>query len=168
MTDLHAQEPSGSEQGEWVLRFKVANLWFGIAVAHVQEVIPYVTPTPIPLAPNHISGLIEFRGYAVPLLDLEQFFAQTPTEIALDLRGSDLLADEGHQRIVIASATRMRVGLICDQIRGIVQLRSEARIVNRLTRSEQLTACTVAEFDNIEGEILISLNFPLLLERARV
>lgn len=40
------------------------------------EVISAVTPTPIPFAPNHFSGLINLRGNLIPVYQLESLLGQ--------------------------------------------------------------------------------------------
>ena len=50
--------------------FHVDNLYLGIEVQQVQEVIRYQTMTRIPLAPGAIHGLINLRGQIVTAVDL--------------------------------------------------------------------------------------------------
>jgi purine-binding chemotaxis protein CheW len=52
--------------------FHVDNLYLGIAVQQVQEVIRYQAMTKIPLAPRAIQGLINLRGQIVTAIDLRQ------------------------------------------------------------------------------------------------
>ena len=50
--------------------FHVENLFLGIDVQQVQEVIRYQEMTRVPLAPPAISGLINLRGQIVTAVDL--------------------------------------------------------------------------------------------------
>lgn len=50
--------------------FRVADLFLGIAVEHVQEVLRYQQMTRVPLAPTFVAGLINLRGQIVTALDL--------------------------------------------------------------------------------------------------
>jgi len=52
--------------------FIVDNLFFGVEVLRVQEVIKYQDMTQIPLAPSTIKGLINLRGQIVTAIDLRQ------------------------------------------------------------------------------------------------
>ena len=53
-----------------VLTFRVAEAPFAVAVAKIVEVIPRVELRPIPHAPDHLAGLLHYRGRAVPVVDL--------------------------------------------------------------------------------------------------
>jgi len=50
--------------------FHVENLFLGIEVQQVQEVIRYLEMTRVPLAADAISGLINLRGQIVTAIDL--------------------------------------------------------------------------------------------------
>ncbi|MEK8021676.1 MAG: chemotaxis protein CheW [Candidatus Parabeggiatoa sp.] len=55
--------------------FFVNNLFFGVEVDKVQEVIRYQTMTRVPLAPPEICGLINLRGQIVIAIDLRRRLA---------------------------------------------------------------------------------------------
>ncbi|MGC3968838.1 MAG: chemotaxis protein CheW [Pirellulales bacterium] len=50
--------------------FSVADMFLGIAVEHVQEVLRYQQMTCVPLASTFVAGLINLRGQIVTALDL--------------------------------------------------------------------------------------------------
>lgn len=50
--------------------FRVDDLYLGIAVTQVQEVLRYQEMTPVPKAPGAVHGLINLRGQIVPAIDL--------------------------------------------------------------------------------------------------
>ena len=50
--------------------FTVAEMFLGIAVEHVQEVLRYQHMTRVPLAPACVAGLINLRGQIVTAVDL--------------------------------------------------------------------------------------------------
>lgn len=57
-------------EGNQFCTFRVDDLYFGVEVQKVQEVIRYQEMTNIPLAPDSIKGLINLRGQIVTALDL--------------------------------------------------------------------------------------------------
>lgn len=57
--------------------FYLENLFLGIEVEKVQEVIRYQQVTPVPLAPKAISGLMNLRGQIVTVIDLRQLLETT-------------------------------------------------------------------------------------------
>lgn len=50
--------------------FTVGDLYLGIGVRHVQEVIRSLAMTRVPLAPDAVRGLINLRGQIVTAIDL--------------------------------------------------------------------------------------------------
>jgi len=52
--------------------FHVADLFFGVDVPHVQEVLPLQQITPVPQAPDTVEGLINLRGQIVIALDMRR------------------------------------------------------------------------------------------------
>ena len=54
--------------------FHVGDLFLGIEVERIQEVLSDVTITPVPMAPVAVRGLINLRGQIVTAIDLRQRF----------------------------------------------------------------------------------------------
>jgi purine-binding chemotaxis protein CheW len=52
--------------------FSVDNIFFGIEVLRVQEVLRYLEMTRVPLAPEVIEGLINLRGQIVTAVDMRR------------------------------------------------------------------------------------------------
>lgn len=51
---------------------------FGVPADYVAEVVLHPEPTPVPLAAEHIVGLINLRGSVVCAIDLRQRFGREP------------------------------------------------------------------------------------------
>lgn len=60
--------------------FWVDGLFFGVAVAGVQEVLRYQAMTEVPRAPEAVRGLINLRGQIVTALDLRCRLGLAPRE----------------------------------------------------------------------------------------
>jgi len=58
--------------------FHVGDLFFGVDVTSVQEVIRYQPMTPVPLASPVVSGLINLRGQIVTAVDLRRLLELPP------------------------------------------------------------------------------------------
>jgi purine-binding chemotaxis protein CheW len=52
--------------------FLVDDLYFGVDVREVQEVVRFQRVTPVPLAAPHLRGLINLRGRVVPAIDMRR------------------------------------------------------------------------------------------------
>lgn len=83
--------------------FWVGNLFFGIEVLRVQEVIRYLEMTSVPMAPDVIQGLINLRGQIVTAVDMRRRLGlpklsgeETPVNIVIrsDDGAVSLLVDE--------------------------------------------------------------------------
>jgi len=74
--------------------FYLDELWFGVNVESVQEVLPTPAVTPVPLAPHAIAGLVNLRGQIVTAIDLRRRLGLTepsavPSEAMLIVRYDD-------------------------------------------------------------------------------
>ena len=83
--------------------FFLDQLFFGIAVEAVQEVVRYQDVTRVPLAPEEVGGLMNLRGEIVTAIDLRRRLAlpsrspgQLPLNIVVRTNGEtvSLLVDE--------------------------------------------------------------------------
>lgn len=93
--------------------FHVDDLFLGIDVQEVQEVIRYQEMTRIPLAPDAINGLINLRGQIVTAIDLR---------CRLDLR----LRDENELPMnVVVRDGENAVSLLVDRIGDVVEVADE-------------------------------------------
>jgi purine-binding chemotaxis protein CheW len=63
-----------------VCTFFLNDIYFGIPVEHVQEVIRPHALTRVPLAPPDICGLMNLRGQIVTVIDLQRRLDMKPSE----------------------------------------------------------------------------------------
>lgn len=71
---ISARDAAGEAAWELVT-FRVADHWFGVRVAHVQEVLPARAVAPVPLAPADVAGVLNLRGQIVTAIDLRVHLA---------------------------------------------------------------------------------------------
>ena len=57
-----------------LIGFRIGDDTFGIPVVEVQEVIKHQRVTPIPLAQEHVRGLVNLRGQIVTSISLKSLF----------------------------------------------------------------------------------------------
>lgn len=91
--------------------FHVDDLYLGVDVMEVQEVIRYQEMTVVPLAPDVVRGLINLRGQIVTALDLRRMLGLQP------LADGELPAN-----VVIRDAADEAVSLLVDQIGDVVDI----------------------------------------------
>ncbi len=90
--------------------FKVDDLFFGVEVLRVQEVIKYQAMTQVPLASNVIEGLINLRGQIVTAIDLRR-------RLTLPDR-----ADGQEPMNVVIRTDEGTVSLLVDEIGDVLEL----------------------------------------------
>lgn len=90
--------------------FVVDNLFFGIEVEKVQEVLRYQEMTRVPLAPPVVRGLINLRGQIVTAIDLRR-------RLALSERGETELPMN-----VVVRSDGGAVSLLVDDIGDVVDV----------------------------------------------
>lgn len=93
-----------------VVVFRLGSEEYGIAIDRVESIIHYQDPTPVPYAPESMSGVINLRGRIVPVVDLATRFELPPSE-----RGPQ-------SRIVIAQLDGQLIGLVVDAATEVLNL----------------------------------------------
>ncbi|MFP5229927.1 MAG: chemotaxis protein CheW [Acidobacteriota bacterium] len=90
--------------------FYLADLFFGVDVLQVQEVMRYQPMTPVPQAPGVIEGLINLRGQIVAAIDMRRRLGLEPRP-------------EGQAPIVVVVRTADgAVSLLVDEIGDVMEM----------------------------------------------
>lgn len=137
--------------------FYVGDLFIGVDVCVVQEMIRYQEMTRVPLAPIELRGLINLRGQIVTAIDLRrrlQLAARSEGELPMNVvvRTSDgvvsLLVDEiGDVLSVDVSDFEeppdTLVGVSRELIEGVYKLKDQLLLVVDPDKAADLSALTV-------------------------
>ena len=75
-------EEEVTAQGEQYLTFLIGSELFAIAIADIKEIIEYREPTPVPMMPSYLRGVINLRGRVVPAIDLLVRFGRKSSEVS--------------------------------------------------------------------------------------
>jgi purine-binding chemotaxis protein CheW len=89
--------------------FFLDGMLFGVEVKKVQEVIPYLKMTRVPLAPVVVRGLMNLRGQIVTAIDLRR-----------RLEFSERLADQLPMNMVVRMGDEV-VSLLVDEIGDVLE-----------------------------------------------
>jgi purine-binding chemotaxis protein CheW len=131
--------------------FAVGDLYFGVEVLRVQEVLKYQPMTKVPLMPGVVRGLINLRGQIVPAIDLRERLALAPRP------------DDSLPMNVVVRTTGGVVSLLVDEIDDVLEIDAH---------QEEATPATVtgAARDLITGvyKLKDQLLLALDVERAAV
>jgi len=102
-----------------VLAFNLAQRMYALPLAAVVQIIPMVALTPVPQMPPAVEGLMNFRGKAVPLINLRRYLGLPECALAL------------HTPIILLMVEGRTVGLIVDAVIDVLQI--DAQQVIHLT-----------------------------------
>ncbi|UYM18060.1 chemotaxis protein CheW [Endozoicomonas euniceicola] len=127
---LHAQEPPECKQptAPWVgIGFRLNQRHYVAGIEDITEVLPVPTITPLPGTKSWAKGLSNVHGRLVPIIDLPEFLG-LPTPSGRNIR-----------RIMVVSCQQMPVGLIVDEVQGMVHFPSECFTKEALTTTADST-----------------------------
>ncbi len=133
--------------------FQVKELFLGIDVQQVQEVIRYQEMTEVPLAPRAIRGLINLRGQIVTAIDLR---------CCLGFPQRD--ADELPMNVVIRDGENT-VSLLVDRIGDVVEVCDDAFEVPPSTASSS-SRDLIAGVYKLPDQLLHVLDVPFVLSNC--
>lgn len=135
--------------------FKLRDAFYALDAAIVLEVIRVPEITPVPHAPDEISGVINLRGRIVTLID-----------IGLVL-GFPLSIPSRNSRIFIVEDRGEYTGLLVDQVSEVTEVAdSDLQVPPANISQEQLKYCRSVY--RVDGRVVLLLDASTLLESAHV
>ena len=99
-----------AQTSEQFSTFFVADLFFGVDVLNVQEVLRFQEMTPVPQAPEVVEGLINLRGQIVTAIDMRR-------RLRLPCRAGD----KSPMNMVVRTADGA-VSLLVDEIGDVLEM----------------------------------------------
>lgn len=94
--------------------FYVDNLYLGIEVTRVLEVIRYQELTPVPLAPEMVSGLINLRGQILCAVDVRR-------RLEMEAREDDASLPDN----VVIQTPEGPLSLLVDEVGDVVEVEED-------------------------------------------
>ena len=136
---------SGTNELE-LLEFMVGNQHYGINVAKISELCPYVEPTLVPNAHEFIEGIFMPRERIITVIDLAK---------ALGIRRSE---DKSKDMYIITNFNKLHTAFHVDKVLGIhrVSWGDIAKPDSTISRQGKGIATGITK---IEGKIIIVLDF---------
>ncbi|MGC4113366.1 MAG: chemotaxis protein CheW [Myxococcales bacterium] len=95
-----------------LFRIEIAGTAFAVEAGLVQEVVRTPPITPLPGAPPFLVGVASHRGDVVAIVDLARLLGRGETQV------------RERSRLAIARSEGMVVGLLADEVLGLVKLPS--------------------------------------------
>ncbi|MCO6432496.1 MAG: chemotaxis protein CheW [Deltaproteobacteria bacterium] len=132
--------------------FRAGELFFGIDVLQVQEIIRHQSMTPVPLAPAAVKGLINLRGQIIAALDLRSI-----------LGAESGISDERTMNVVVR-ADDETISLLVDSIGDVIQV-DERDFENVPETIAPHIRCILHGVFKLKNELMLVLNSGACMER---
>jgi|GEM_PF-6385208 len=136
--------------------FRIGDTWSVVPAELIETIIEDQVPTPLPMVPQHITGMVPYGQKALPIFNLQRF---------LDLEHTG--DEETLPRLLVLKHAGMQVGIRVDQSAGILHPSADD-----LRSLEGLAGTTLANWATAMVEtqkgIAVALNVDTLLHAARV
>jgi len=99
------------------LSFELSAEHYAISVMQIRKIIEFVPPTPVPLMPGFVRGVLQVLNALVPILDLAVYFGHPPIVV-------------GKQTCVVILEIRdaqhyLDVGIIVDAVNNVVEVAAD-------------------------------------------
>ena len=101
------------------LTFHIGADHYGLATRHVRSVLPLMALKALPLAPAYVAGLMNFRGAAVPVIDLAMLAGGAPASRSFDTR--IVLLD-----YVPADGVHRALGLVAERVAAVEEFADDS------------------------------------------
>lgn len=91
-----------------VLLFNINNESFAIDIMQVERILGFVEPTKIPDAPNFVSGVINYEGMILSIINLGTKFHLAPSIVG------------ENTKIIVTKYGQTRTGIIVDVVSEVI------------------------------------------------
>jgi purine-binding chemotaxis protein CheW len=167
-TNKTTTKPASAQNSGQFSTFYVADLFFGVDVLDVQEVLRAQQMTRVPQAPDVIEGLINLRGQIVTAIDMRrrlQLPPQAEDQLSMNMviRTSDgavsLLVDEIGDVLDMDAATYERPPQNLDPaareiIRGVYKMKDGLLLVLDTEKTLEVDSSIVSRSGNFDAEYM--------------
>lgn len=136
------------------LSFSISNEKFAVNVGKVLEVLQKQGVSPVPNTPNYFSGVINFRGEIIPVID---------TRIKLGLPGIEM--EDNFVIIVIEIRTDIEeivVGAIVDHVKDVITIMDD-QIMPVPKMSKEIKTDFFTGIVKVDDGFIIIINFDKII-----
>jgi len=132
-----------------VVVFRVGGQEFAFNVFHVQRILRWEQPAPLPRAPAFLEGILQVQGAVVPVIDLRKRFELSDAKIREETR------------LMVIESEDVRVAVIVDAVLEVRRVATDA-----VTPPPAVVRGLAAEY--IQGIIAVPARTIVLLQTAKL
>jgi purine-binding chemotaxis protein CheW len=148
------QEAQAAVAGALHLAFRLSEEVYAIEILRIREIVEYCLPTPVPMMPPSVRGVINLRGAVVPVIDLAVRFGQVATGVGK--RTCIVIVETEH-----LGATHV-LGLLVDGVNAVVEIADDS-IEPAPTFGTKVNTEFIAGMARINGKFVIVLDIARVL-----
>jgi Chemotaxis signal transduction protein len=126
-----------------VCSVRLGQTWFGVPISHILEIVGGARPQPVPLAPEHVGGLVHYRGDVLTTVSLRRLLS--------------LPAREGSQDILVLESAGGCFGLLVDLVGEVLTVSSSDYEPNPSILDERRKALFAGAY-KLKDKLLVMLN----------
>lgn len=148
-----------ARRGQLYLNFMLGSEIFAIDILRIREIIEYNPPTPVPMMPPSLQGVINVRGSVVPVVDLAVRFGWQATGVGR--RTCIVIVEieyEGNKHVL---------GLVVDKVNAVTEIKSED-IDLPPAFGARINADFISGMARIDNQFVIVLNIERTLTIAEM
>jgi purine-binding chemotaxis protein CheW len=141
------------------LTFTVGKQDYGVEIRRVTEIVVIQKITEVPDVPSYVRGVINLRGYVLPVIDIR-------TRFNMEIRNYD----ERTCVVVVnysVNNEERRVGLVVDRVKEVVVI-TEDRIAQPMKINNDTSSRIIQGMGRVDEEVKILLNIDHLLQDERI
>lgn len=112
------EQEQASTQGRQYLTFTLGTEVFAADIVAIREIIEYREPTPVPMMPAMLKGIINLRGQVVPVIDLSVRFGREARPVTR--RSCVVIIETG------AEEERHSIGVLVDGVNEVLEIAAAA------------------------------------------
>lgn len=131
--------------------FRVGGLSFVAPLDQVHEILRYPMVTSVPGAVNWIKGVANVRGILLTVTDLNQYFGNTPTQVA------------NKSRILVYRREELAIGLLVNRVEGMKHFTDDEKVAAVKKFDESLRDYVLGAYKQ-NGEESLVFNMNALVE----
>ncbi|MFQ5508279.1 MAG: chemotaxis protein CheW [Leptospirillia bacterium] len=144
---------SDAETHEY-LTFALGDEEYGLPILHVQEIIGYQKPTPIPNAPEWVSGVINIRGVVIPVVDIRATFGM-PEKVYDEM-----------SVIIVTEVAGRTIGSVVDQVNDVLAF-AEDQMQDTPEITEHVHADAITGIGKKDDRLVMLLDMEQVMSGAK-
>lgn len=142
------------------LTFSLNSEEYGLEILKLKEIIGITTITPIPKAPDFVTGVINLRDKVIPIINLRLKFKMPPQEYTD--RTCIIVVEAQESNIASSQHSKRDIGVVVDSVSEVMHIKQEDIEVTP-PFGGSVSAEYILGMAKVDGGVKISLDIDTVL-----